>query len=129
MIRLSILIISLFVTACASTGESIGLGAATGGTIGALIGNQAGEGKLRDKQTLQGAAIGAGLGALIGYAAYKGKQEKQNMKIEDVHLGEKAPSLTAPKVRRVWVPAQIEGEKFIEGHYMYVIEKTSTWSN
>lgn len=45
------------------------------------------------------------------------------------HQEDKTPSLTAPKVRRVWVPAKIEGDKYIDGHYMYVIEKTSTWSD
>lgn len=109
-------------------GKSIGLGAAVGGTVGGLIGNAAGNGSHRDKSTLQGAAIGAALGSLIGYAGYAGKEKKQETKIENVGLEPKAPSLTAPKVRRVWVPARIEGDKYIDGHYMYVIEKTSTWS-
>jgi hypothetical protein len=26
------------------------------------------------------------------------------------------PMLTAPKVRRVWIPAAIEGEKYVDGH-------------
>ena len=39
------------------------------------------------------------------------------------------PSLTSPEVRRMWVPEKIEGNKFIEGHYMYVIDKPSVWSN
>jgi phosphoglycolate phosphatase-like HAD superfamily hydrolase len=31
------------------------------------------------------------------------------------------PSLTTPEVRRVWVPEKIEGNTFVEGHYMYVL--------
>jgi len=107
----------------------VGLGASLGGTAGALIGNASGQGNQRDKSTLQGAAIGAGLGALIGWAGFAGKQKKEDSKVQDVRLEQSTPSLTAPKVRRVWVPAQIEGEKYIDGHYMYVIEKTSAWSN
>lgn len=38
------------------------------------------------------------------------------------------PSLTSPEVRRMWIPERIEGNKFIEGHYMYVIDKPSVWS-
>ncbi len=38
------------------------------------------------------------------------------------------PSLTSPEVRRMWVPEKIEGNKFIEGHYMYVIDRPSVWS-
>ncbi len=40
----------------------------------------------------------------------------------------KAPFLTAPKVRKVWIPEKIENDKFIEGHYMWILEKTSSWS-
>lgn len=40
----------------------------------------------------------------------------------------KAPSLTAPKVSKVWVPEKIEGDKYIEGHYMWILEKTTSWS-
>jgi hypothetical protein len=38
------------------------------------------------------------------------------------------PSLTSPEVRRIWVPEKIEGNKFVDGHYMYVIDKPSVWS-
>jgi hypothetical protein len=40
----------------------------------------------------------------------------------------KSPFLTAPKVRKVWIPEKIENDKFIEGHYMWILEKTSSWS-
>ena len=40
----------------------------------------------------------------------------------------KSPSLTMPKVRKVWVPEKIEGDKYIEGHWMWVLERTTTWS-
>jgi hypothetical protein len=40
----------------------------------------------------------------------------------------KSPTLTAPKVRKIWVPEKIEGDKFIEGHYMWILEKTTSWS-
>ncbi len=126
---LIIITLSILLTSCSTLGQSVGLGASLGGTAGALIGNASGQGNQRDKSTLQGAAIGAGLGALIGWAGFAGKQKKEDSKVQDVRLEQSTPSLTAPKVRRVWVPAQIEGEKYIDGHYMYVIEKTSAWSN
>lgn len=40
----------------------------------------------------------------------------------------KTPSLTAPKVNKVWVPEKIEGDKYIEGHYIWILEKTTSWS-
>jgi len=50
-------------------------------------------------------------------------QSNPNNKLED-----KSPALTSPKVRKVWVPEKIEGDKFIEGHWMWVLERTTTWS-
>lgn len=40
----------------------------------------------------------------------------------------KSPALTTPKVRKVWVPEKIEGDKYIEGHWMWVLERGTTWS-
>ncbi len=50
-------------------------------------------------------------------------QSKPTDKVEN-----KSPSLTTPKVRKVWVPEKIEGDKYIEGHWMWVLERTTTWS-
>lgn len=40
----------------------------------------------------------------------------------------KSPSLMAPKVNKIWVPDKIEGDKYIEGHWIWVLEKTTSWS-
>lgn len=50
-------------------------------------------------------------------------QSNPNNKSDD-----KSPALTTPKVRKVWVPEKIDGDKFIEGHWMWVLERTTTWS-
>lgn len=55
----------------------------------------------------------------------KNKNDSNSSSIKD---NNKSPSLTAPKVRKVWVPEKIEGDKYIEGHYMWVLEKTTSWS-
>ncbi len=55
----------------------------------------------------------------------KNKNDINNISIKDDN---KSPSLTAPKVRKVWVPEKIDGDKFIEGHYMWILEKTTSWS-
>lgn len=54
---------------------------------------------------------------------------KPNIKTKDTLSKEaNVPSLTSPEVRRIWVPEKIDGNKFIKGHYMYVIDKPSVWS-
>lgn len=55
----------------------------------------------------------------------KNKNDSNNLSNKDDN---KSPALTAPKVRKVWVPEKIEGDKFIEGHYMWILEKTTSWS-
>ncbi len=55
------------------------------------------------------------------------KDINPNNKSKD-KMNDKTPFLTAPKVRKVWIPEKIENDKFIEGHYMWILEKTSSWS-
>lgn len=49
-------------------------------------------------------------------------------KISNTKDKNKSPMLTSPKVRKVWIPEKIEGDKYIEGHYMWILEKTTIWS-
>lgn len=56
------------------------------------------------------------------------KNKNDSNKNTSDKVDNKSPSLTAPKVRKVWVPEKIEGDKFIEGHYMWILEKTTSWS-
>ena len=43
---------------------------------------------------------------------------------------EKLPMITKPYVRKIWIPEEIKnnGTEFEEGHYLYQIERNSTWS-
>ena len=41
---------------------------------------------------------------------------------------EKYPFLTRPEVRTLWVPDTVEGNRYIERHRVFVIEKNSSWS-
>ncbi len=40
------------------------------------------------------------------------------------------PKLLKPIVKKIWVPPEIRngGQEWVEGHYMYRIEKETTWS-
>ncbi len=55
-------------------------------------------------------------------------KNNENQSNTNNKLVDKSPALTSPKVRKVWVPEKIEGDKFIEGHWMWVLERTTTWS-
>jgi len=52
----------------------------------------------------------------------------KNQSISNNKSESKSPALITPKVRKVWVPEKIDGDKYIEGHWMWVLERTTTWS-
>ncbi len=37
------------------------------------------------------------------------------------------PSLRNAEVKTLWIPDKVESDRFEEGHYLYIIEKPSTW--
>lgn len=41
---------------------------------------------------------------------------------------EKYPFLTRPEVRTIWVPDAIEGNRYIEKHRVFIIDKNTSWS-
>jgi hypothetical protein len=96
---------------------------AAGTGIGAAAGHNA-------ASALLGLGIGAVFGGTMGFLVHKDKEDKERLaKLGTKKADEpKTPSLTSPEVRRVWVPEKIDGNKFIEGHYMYLIEHNSVWT-
>ena len=127
MIRVSIagcLLAVAFASACATVPQSVlvgaGSGAAVGGGAGLLIGHNA-----------EGAALGVVTGALtggvLGYLFNKGK-EKGQASSPNASLVEKYPFLTRPEVQTLWIPDTIEGDRFVEKHRVFVIQKNSSWS-
>ncbi len=128
--KFTLLLMTLFLLGgCATSRDSTLLGMGVGGAVGAGFGAAAGQptGKSR-----QGAAIGAGVGAAIGgLAGYMEHKKSGNgllqSQFDTRSDGSDAPAVTIPEVRRVWVPDQIENDQYIEGHFIYVIDKPSRW--
>jgi uncharacterized protein YcfJ len=116
-------------TGCASMKESFVTGVSVGAVGGAALGNAHGSGRSRDKSTRNGAIIGALLGAGFSYLAHKDKKKKL-YKVQQSKIGNKndTPLLTQPKVKRVWVEDKVNGKRFIKGHWEYIIEEQSSWS-
>lgn len=119
------LTVLIFTVSCASKQKSILLGSTIAGVAGGAMGQQMG----RDsKSTAVGAAIGAVVGGLIGYAGYKEKQKKERLEKFNLPKEEIPPFLTKPKVKMLWVPDQIIGNKYVEGHRTWIIESQSQWT-
>ncbi len=121
-----ILVTSLF--GCATMKDSLLLGASIGATTGGVLGNTIGTSNGHTTGgTVTGALAGAALGSLIAYSVKKNeKPQPQPADLKSINI--KAPSLSSPEVRRIWVPAKIEGNKYIDGHYEFIIEHQSVWT-
>lgn len=127
-IKISTILLTLpvILNGCASTSKSVLLGSAIGGAVGGMIGQDQSH---NSQGTAVGLAIGAGLGSLVGYLAHKDKQKAAD-KLEPKPQSDEYnfPALTRPKLKSVWVPDKIEGNKYIKGHWIYVIEDAGSWS-
>lgn len=126
----------LLASGCATQGKSAGLGAAIGGGTGALIGHIADPGKngeYRTRNVILGTAVGAMAGSIAGDLSYKELESQKR----DAFLKGKAsapqardgamPTLKNPKVESRWVEGRISGNKYIEGHYEYIILEPARW--
>jgi hypothetical protein len=122
-------VLILFITGCSTPRGGTLLGAGIGATAGGLLGNAIGtqNGDTNDG-TWIGAASGMVLGGLVGYLGSKDSSKNPVSSSPDTNASElKVPSLSSPEVRRIWVPSKIENNKYIEGHYEYIIERQSVW--
>lgn len=119
------LIGAFLLNACATAPRSSTLGAAIGGAAGGLIGQSQSQ---NFQGTATGTAVGAGVGAIIGYLIHKDKETKEPKTESSRSEAEEFPALTKPKLRAIWVPDKIEGNKYIRGHYIYLIEDAGSWT-
>ncbi len=122
-----VVLVTALATSCATLENSVLIGAGVGGAAGAGMGFAIHQ---KAGSTLIGTGIGALVGAGIGYLIHKDQEqrrEEQRALAAGKYTDDKVPFLTAPQVERVWQPESIEGEKFIQGHFIYVIKKPSVW--
>lgn len=110
---------------CATFRTGTWIGAGAGGSVGALSGAAIGS----PDQALEGAAIGIFTGAIIGgvIGTLLDRSETAPPSKEKNSKEEKTPRLSNPEIRRIWQPDKIEGDRYIEGHYLFLKEKEASW--
>jgi len=108
---------------CATMEKSIAFGSGVGAAAGTGLG-------LAVEQSAGSALIGAGIGVIIGGAIgyLKHHHDERDAPPSLAAQGDRIPTVKAPEVRRIWVPERIEGNRYIEGHYLFVIEKPSVFT-
>lgn len=128
-LRFIVLAQAMFLSSCATLKSNTFIGAAIGASAGAVSGTVIGAPNHSATGTLIGAASGAALGALIGYITEPKTPSSSSSTASNLNLSEDTdPKFSTPEVRRVWVPDQIDGNKYVKGHYMYILERGSVWT-
>jgi hypothetical protein len=136
VIHLTALILMILSTGCVTANKSVGLGGAIGAGTGAMLGGIADAGKdgeYRTRNVIVGTAIGGMAGMITGSVLHKEMDEQK----KEAYLKGRAsspapqagvmPSLSQVKVRTEWIESRVSGNRFIEGHFEYVIEEPSRW--
>ena len=122
----------IFLTGCATQSGSRASGMAIGAVGGAAIGGVLNpDGSSQTRNVIIGATLGGVAGGLIGNNFYN---KKEREKKEAFLKGQKAtpvqgqaPNVKPPKVETYWIEGKVVGNRYIEGHFEYVISEPSRW--
>ncbi len=121
---------------CASNEKSMGIGALLGTGAGAALGGIAApgkNGKYRTRNVIIGAAAGGIAGTVAGAALFENTERQKELaylkgrESKDTPAKGNVPELQEPKVEAQWVETKVQGNKWIEGHYEYVIKEPVRW--
>jgi high-affinity Fe2+/Pb2+ permease len=127
----------LFQTGCSSLGKSVGFGTAIGAGTGAVLGGIVDPGKngqYRTRNVIIGAGIGALAGGLTSAAIHENSEKDKELAYlkgqesqRKSEMAGKPPSLQQPKVEAIWVESKVAGNRYIEGHFEYIITEPTRW--
>ena len=134
-----ILVISLtLVTSCATQNKSLALGGTIGAGTGAIIGGIADPGKdgqYRTRNVIIGSSVGAITGMATGALVHSNTEDKKREAYDqgktDVLKNQQTngtmPNLKNPKIEARWMDGKVVGNRYIDGHFEYVIIEQARW--
>lgn len=132
----SCLIFLVLVTGCATQNKSAGLGGLIGATGGAALGGIVDPGKDGEYRT-RNVIIGAGIGGMAGLIAGSAMHEEIKDRETAAYSKGRAsapqvatgamPSLKSAKVESRWIEGRVVGNRYIEGHFEYIITEPTRW--
>ncbi|OQW47577.1 MAG: hypothetical protein A4S09_14790 [Proteobacteria bacterium SG_bin7] len=126
----------LIQTGCSSMGKSVALGTAIGAGSGAALGGIVDSGKngqYRIRNVIIGAGVGALAGGFMGSALHESNEKDKELAVlKAKNLSRKpseqiTPSLQQPKIEAIWVESKVLGNRYVEGHYEYIITEPTRW--
>lgn len=134
-----LIILQALSTGCASQSKSIGFGGLLGAGAGAALGgivNPGKNGEYRTRNVIIGAAAGGLAGSLTAAAIHENTEKEKEIAYlkgrESKRSDGKAPSIPTledPKVEAEWVESKVSGNKYIDGHFEYIIKEPIRWEN
>jgi hypothetical protein len=125
-------------TSCATQNKSLALGGAVGFGTGAIIGGIADPGKdgqYRTRNIIIGSAIGGMAGMATGAFIHSNMEDKKRNAYEQgktdatnkLKESGSMPNLKNPKVEARWIEAKAIGNRYVDGHFEYVITEQARW--
>lgn len=134
---ISFILVICLMTSCASKGKSIGLGGTIGAGAGAALGgimNPGKNGEYRTRNVIVGAGIGSIAGMITGGLIHSNTEKKEK---EAFEKGKQSatqnqssgvmPELRNPKVEARWVEGRVQGNRYVDGHFEYIIVEQARW--
>lgn len=123
---------------CATQNKSLALGGALGVGTGAIIGGIADPGKdgqYRTRNVIIGSSIGGMAGMATGAFINSNIEDKKHDAYEKgksdaatkQQVSGNMPNLKNPKVEARWIDGKITGNRYVDGHFEYVIIEQARW--
>jgi hypothetical protein len=128
--------LSVTLSSCATSSRSIGRGGAIGAGTGTVLGGIADPGKngeYRTRNVIVGGALGGMAGMIAGSVIHENVESQKREAFLKGQSSAQAPkpvampSLTSPKVESRWIEGRAVGNRYIEGHYEYIITEPVRW--
>lgn len=134
----ALIYVSVIVSGCATQSKSTGLGAFIGAGTGAALGGIVDPGKhgeYRTRNVIIGTAVGGIAGAVMGSTIFENNELKRQEAYEIGQKNAKAvlskqgnmPDLKNPKVEARWIEGRVVGNRYIDGHFEYIIIEPARW--
>lgn len=121
---------------CATKNKSVGLGMGLGALGGSAIGgivDAGNNGENRTRNVVIGAALGGMAGMVAGSYTFsslerqRGEAFKKGQSSAPHNVSGAMPDLKDPQVESRWVEGRTIGNRYIEGHYEYIITEPARW--
>lgn len=133
-----VIMTSIIMSGCATQTKSTALGGVIGAGTGAAFGGIIDPGKngeYRTRNVIIGSAIGGVAGAFAGSAIFESSEKKKQEAYESGQKNAKAklskqghiPDLKNPKVEARWIEGKVVGNRYIDGHFEYIIIEPAHW--